>query len=170
MIDFARRYRSLILLIMVWVAISVGGSAVTGLIIKAGIDRTQHRLDVAARKLFNGQVAACVRADIQAAKDNRSQAADWKFDRIFVALVKANPPAHRTARQRAQSRRFITPLEAVIAAKAWVPLIDDCTRTVQRHGANFVLPQPVSFNRRQPPKSALTLPPPPPLSPPASTR
>lgn len=169
MTGFVRRYRSLILLVAAWVAISIGGSVVSGLIIKAGIDAQQHRLDIAGKRLFNGQVAACVRADIQAAKDNKSQYADWKFDRTFVALVRANPQPRQTAKQKAQTRQFLQPLVGSIAAKAWVPLIQNCTVTVKRHGSNFVLPQPVPFNRHLPPRSALTLPPPPPLSPPAST-
>lgn len=171
-----RALKPFVFLVAVWVVISIGGSVITGLIIKSGIDAQQHRLNVAGEKLFNGQVAGCVRSDIQAVKDNRSQFADWTVDQLFVASIE-HPPMRQTRAQRRLAKQYLAPLKAAVAAKAWVQPIKNCTATVQRHGANFVLPQPVAFNathvkglpKGQPPAEALTEPPPPPLSPPAAT-
>lgn len=134
-------------------AISAASGVVTGLIIKSGIDKTEA-------KIKNGQVASCQRGNIQARKDNSSQYADWIIDLLFVTAVE-HPMTHQTAQQRKSSAAFSPALVAAVEAKAWVPPIKDCTATVKRHGSNYLLAQPISFNKALPPNSALARKPPP---------
>lgn len=143
-----RTLRSLVLLLAVWVVISVGGSVVTGLIIKSGIDsasaQQQHRLFVA-------QVSGCERQNVRQVATNKNAFAIWRFNLLFAqALV--HPMRDQSAQQRKLTATFRVRLLDIVATLAWTPLNRDCAN------APTAVQLPVAFSSHLPGKRDLTRP------------
>lgn len=129
---WARRIVAAFLLLLAAAIIAVG---------KLQLD-TQHT----ENQQQNALVAGCDRLNTLQIKENVSHLADW---RVFRAVA--------TLRVLDQDFTLELSLQEAISAKTWTPPLD-CSATVRKHGSGYVLPEPIPFDVRIPPRSALVVP------------
>lgn len=162
MIGFIRRNGVSIALLLVGVSILIGAYLVartrtqaqaelkaTFSHAEANLQSTFAQAEIGLRRLVVGE---CRRLNVKQVEDNRSQRADFVYDKTFLALVTL--PGHRTRKQRRLIAEFTKPLIAAEHTKSWVPLVPNCSDA----NANFKPPQAVPFYLHPAPKSALTYP------------
>jgi len=132
------------------------------------LDRSSQALAAASqanvaqgKAITSIQMAAlrsCHRSNIAQVSTNRSNLASWRYNELFISLVRAGLKhqtgnVKRNKQQRQATRRFIRRLQAATDALTWIPLAD-CPASVY---ANEPPPGPVSFGRVLPPHGALVL-------------
>lgn len=143
------RLWQLIVLVFVGTAlISAASGAITGLLIKDGIDTSNHTQQM---RLFKAQVSGCYRQNIRTASTNKNAAASFAFDSLFAGAV-ATPNSHATAKQQKLTAQAHARLEDELTTLTWTPVVLHCSvapTTVELPVA-FSTPRP-----HRPPKISL---------------
>lgn len=103
--------------------------------------------------LHNQLVGACIRLNIERAKTNRSNLADYYVDGVVLSFSE-RPAAPETAQARQFERAFLPKLRYAVSAKQWTPLTN-CAEAVSRNQALYPPPDSIQFARRLPPPSVL---------------
>lgn len=120
--------------------------------------QTEQLKEVSAKLGTSHQqlVDGCKRQTARDIETNISNHADWVVDKFFLQAVQNPNPPPQTAKQRDEIAKFLGPIKAAVRSKTWTPLTD-CEVAVAVHGSHYRLPHPVPFNKRRPPKEAVTL-------------
>lgn len=108
----------------------------------------------AVRDIQQSELRTCHRLNIVRASQNRNQLAAWRFDTLFVSLMKATVSSPRLSpAQRRATRTFVRALREEANARSWVPLTD-CPKAVY---TSTPAARPIPFSKMLPPHGALFL-------------
>ena len=99
-------------------------------------------------------VEGCQRLNILRAEDNRSHFADYRVFSLVYRETLVARALYRTPQEKAYFVAFTREMRGAIADKTWTPLTD-CTQAVNAHGGAYKPPNPIPFEVRMPPASAL---------------
>lgn len=97
-------------------------------------------------------VGACIRLNIERAKTNRSNLADYYVDGVVLAF--SERPAPQTVQERQFEAAFLPRLRYAVAAKQWTPLTN-CAEAASKNEALYPPPPSIEFIKQTPPASAL---------------
>lgn len=123
------------------------------------LDRQQTAIKAEAVKLGQQRqslINGCQRLNQLRAEDNTSHLGLYT---LFVGVIALSQSGTQQvpASQRSAYNSYLDSLRASAAAQSWTPMTN-CEQTIAAQGADYQLPNPISFTARKPPKSALELP------------
>lgn len=113
----------------------------------------RHSQTVTNARQHDQIAAGCQRLNLLEITANGNDYHSWRVFKVVLQESEAAVPPNAAASKATAA--FLAPLRLAVAGYTWTPTLD-CQRAVQTHGVRYVLPEPVPFNRRLPPASALT--------------